>query len=381
MVKLSVVIPVYNTELYIRKCLKSVLNQTYKDVEIVVVDDGSTDTSGTICDSIARDDKRVRVIHQENRGVIYARYIGLKNCSGQYVTFLDADDFVDEKSYEYALDAMMANIDAVLFNIASYYENRDRVVRHNGFPEGKYDKEKIEKIIFPKLIWDFERYDNSIVPSLGVIIAKKEIILKQYDKLMGNTFWFGEDLAIALPIYKYFNSLMIYDKCYYNYRRRNEKYPIYIKKDDYFDGLYKLYQYLLNQFDSDNSDFNWRKQIEYFFMYSVGLRKKIYNEYKSIKPNYFPFDRIEKGKSIALYGAGDVGHEYYKQVKNLNYCKSVLWVDKNYKNFSSEMICSPEMLLHSNIDYVVIAIEDQAICDIVKDDLITMGVSFQKIIY
>jgi len=91
---ISVIIPVYNVEPYLKKCLDSVVTQTYKEIEIILVDDGSTDGSGPICDEYAAQDKRIRVIHKRNGGLSDARNVGLDRCSGRYVTFIDSDDYV-----------------------------------------------------------------------------------------------------------------------------------------------------------------------------------------------------------------------------------------------------------------------------------------------
>lgn len=94
MPQISVIIPVYNVEVFLDKCMDSVLNQTFTDFEILLIDDGSTDTSGSICDKYARADKRVKVFHQKNGGVSAARNVGLKAAVGEWITFIDPDDYV-----------------------------------------------------------------------------------------------------------------------------------------------------------------------------------------------------------------------------------------------------------------------------------------------
>ncbi len=96
---ISVIVPVYNVEPYLRKCLDSVINQTYKDMEILIVDDGSTDGSGDICDEY-KADKRVRVFHTENRGLSCARNVGLDNAKGDWIGFVDSDDWIEPEMYE-----------------------------------------------------------------------------------------------------------------------------------------------------------------------------------------------------------------------------------------------------------------------------------------
>lgn len=102
--KVSIVIPVYNTASYLSKCIESVINQTYKNLEIILVDDGSTDDSSKICDKYGEEDKRIKVIHQKNSGVSVARNNGIKAASGKYITFVDSDDIVDEYYIEYLLN-------------------------------------------------------------------------------------------------------------------------------------------------------------------------------------------------------------------------------------------------------------------------------------
>lgn len=98
---ISVIIPVYNVEQYLRKCVDSVRAQTYRNLEIILIDDGSTDSSSRICDEYAAQDSRIKVIHQKNQGVSAARNAGLKIAKGEYVGFVDADDYIEADMYQY----------------------------------------------------------------------------------------------------------------------------------------------------------------------------------------------------------------------------------------------------------------------------------------
>lgn len=95
MYEISIIVPVYNVEKYIRRCIDSLITQTFKSIEIILIDDGSKDTSGAICDEYALKDERVKVIHKENGGVSSARNVGLDNATGTYIMFCDPDDYVD----------------------------------------------------------------------------------------------------------------------------------------------------------------------------------------------------------------------------------------------------------------------------------------------
>lgn len=106
---ISVVIPVYNVEKYVERCVKSVLNQTYGNLEVILVNDGSTDGSGDLCDSIAKTDERILVIHQPNQGLGPARNAGLDIMKGEYVAFVDSDDWIECDAYEVMLSKMLEN--------------------------------------------------------------------------------------------------------------------------------------------------------------------------------------------------------------------------------------------------------------------------------
>ena len=100
MEKISIIVPIYNVEKYLEKCIKSILSQTYKNLEIILVDDGSPDKCGMICDKYKEIDDRIIVIHQENKGLSGARNTGLKNANGKYVCFIDSDDYINEHMIE-----------------------------------------------------------------------------------------------------------------------------------------------------------------------------------------------------------------------------------------------------------------------------------------
>lgn len=171
--KVSVIVPVYNVEKYLKKCIDSLLIQTYEDIEIILIDDGSTDSSGEICDSYSKKDSRIKVIHKKNGGLSDARNKGLDLASGQWVTFVDSDDYVTKNYVERLLSLLIANNADI--SIATYtyitekkYKNREtgelavmtpeiaikRLLMDDGFDMGAWAKmyrtEYFNKVRFPK---------------------------------------------------------------------------------------------------------------------------------------------------------------------------------------------------------------------------------------
>ena len=120
--QISVIVPVYNTESYLHQCIDSILNQSFKDFELLLIDDGSKDGSGKICDVYAEKDSRIRVWHQENQGVSVARNVGLENAQGEWIYFPDSDDIVVENAFEIMMKMITENIDYVIGGYEIYDE-------------------------------------------------------------------------------------------------------------------------------------------------------------------------------------------------------------------------------------------------------------------
>lgn len=104
---ISVIVPIYQVKEYLHKCITSIINQKYKNLQIILVDDGSTDGSETICDEYAKIDKRITVIHRDNGGLVRARKTGLEYAKGDYVGFVDGDDYIDEEMYAYLYEEII----------------------------------------------------------------------------------------------------------------------------------------------------------------------------------------------------------------------------------------------------------------------------------
>ncbi len=117
---ISIIVPVYNVEQYLEKCVKSIIRQTYKNIEIILIDDGATDSSGKICDKLKLKDNRIKVIHKENGGLSDARNAGLKVAKGEYIGFVDSDDYIKEDMFE-TLYNLNKKYNSEI-SIVSYYE-------------------------------------------------------------------------------------------------------------------------------------------------------------------------------------------------------------------------------------------------------------------
>ena len=122
--KISVIVPVYNVEQYLERCVDSIINQTYKNLEIILVNDGSTDNSGQLCDELARKDDRIRVVHKKNGGLSDARNVGIYEAKAELIGFIDSDDYIDEDMYEVLMNNLKdANADLSMCGHYDVYNN------------------------------------------------------------------------------------------------------------------------------------------------------------------------------------------------------------------------------------------------------------------
>jgi len=140
---ISVLVPVFNVEKYLRRCIESILSQTYKDIELILVDDGSQDCSGIICDEYAKKDSRIKVIHQENGGLSIARNSGLDIAQGEYIGFVDSDDYIHKDMYQTLYDTLTKNdVDLAICNYINDDDNNTRLWKD-------YHPQLVDDIITP----------------------------------------------------------------------------------------------------------------------------------------------------------------------------------------------------------------------------------------
>lgn len=380
--KIGIVVTVYNLEHYIEQCIRSIMEQKYQNLQIVIVDDGSTDRSGIICDALADEDSRITVIHQVNKGPIVARLKGVEQIESEYVTFVDGDDWIDENLYQDIINSgYLGKADMICFGIIRYCGPQDMYEETNIFHGGLYNTEEIDNRIIPKLFWDIERQRYGIDPSLCSKIFKRSIVLEQLKEIQDLCIHYGEDIAVLYPLILKLNSMAIIVKGYYFHRlRKNNNTPSYIADSLYFDKLFNLYKYLYKVFSEKRHKSNLIKQLDYFYIYSVRLAKIKYGDLAFEEAYIFPFDKVSKGSRIVIYGAGRVGQTFYNQLLKLEYCQIVGWVDRDADIYGREEITSVDSLQRMAFDYIVIAIEAKKTTDIVKKQLCDIGVKETKIV-
>lgn len=200
MPKVSVVVPVYKTEKYLVRCIESLQKQTLREIEIILVDDGSPDDSPDICDKYAESDSRIRVIHKANQGVFLARESGIKKAKAKYIGFVDSDDYVSETYYENLYQAIQGNnADMSCASFTELHENGK--VLYIGTFSGIYEGESLNKDFYPNCFLDFRpNMHESFTASLCTKLFLKEQLLFACNEIADKHITYREDYLLVFHI-------------------------------------------------------------------------------------------------------------------------------------------------------------------------------------
>ncbi len=304
---ISVIIPVYNVEEYLRECVDSVLKQTYQNFEIILVDDGSTDSSGKICDEYVKKDDRITVIHRKNGGLSVARNTGLSESNGNYVYFLDSDDYVSENALETLLKiAEKDNSDIVFFDAVSFADTDDFTVKQNYTRKSRY-KTNSGLSIFAQMTENKEFH--SAVPLLFI---RKEFLSESKVRFVPDILY--EDMVFTYQLFCKASTVSQCSDTLYFRRYRKNSIMTSSKTKKHFTSCITVYQHnsaFANEVGENNKAVYWYVSRCAFNIFNVyeklckADKKNCKNELKIFKK-----DILEKNAfgNIALkmrcYGKG-----------------------------------------------------------------------------
>lgn len=397
----SIIVPVYQVKPYLKKCMDSLIHQSYENIEIILVDDGSTDGGGDICDEYARKDKRVQVIHKENEGLSAARNSGIDVAKGQYLAFVDSDDWVDHSYIRTMYEALQeTDSDMVqcelleVFDEDTETENQtvtapivftgrefsyatytllswkcnlawNKLYKKELFENVRYPKGKIHEDEFTtyKLIWKAKK--------VALVSGKLYFYRQRMDSIMGKPYSLkrldaGEAYQERIAFYTAAgeNELAAYTKKVYSYWITKQMEALTQKEE--FAEIADIQRKKKEELEEELSHWNLKgtNPIEYVF----------------------PFGQIAKGSNVVLYGAGDIGKQFFRQIVATNYCSISAWIDANYseckKNGIPAQGLSDAAQLCKTSDYVVIAIVNGKVAlDVIEMLVSEYNIPREKIIF
>lgn len=368
---ISIVVPIYNAEPYLQKCIESIINQTYTNLQIILVDDGSTDGSGAICDEYMEKDNRIQVIHKENGGPASARESGLALANGDYVGFVDGDDYIDKEFYETLLDDIIENkVDFV--HMGYIYEENGTISIRYDFESKQYE---LSREISVYLIGEGLLLKKVMNFCYGVVcnLFERKFIQKCHEMVPKEQF-LGEDLTCLCICLLEGKSMYMHKAALYHYVKRDGSLTQTNKNSGIYgiDEKIKLYMVLKKVFLTYGVFEALKPYLGGFLLKTmIGLLKSS-PQYGDFMSKYY-FGDLEhiKGKRIVIYGAGKVGQDYYAQLRKYTFCQVVGWIDKNCDlyHFDYTEVISPEQLKNLSYDIILISVMYENVADQIRQEL------------
>ncbi len=213
---ISIIIPIYNMKQFLGRCLDSVVNQTYDSLEIILVNDGSTDSSGDICHTYAQNDNRIKVIHQVNSGVSSARNTGLDAATGDYISFVDPDDYIELNTYETLIPYLGNDIDILRFNA----KRKGEILNWLPF-KGEYSGDRFEQEVVLPMIGSEKFGGMFILGVLWVHLFKRDLIEKNHIRF-NKELRRCEDRLFTITTMLHANKMFFVDDILYHYQVNDE---------------------------------------------------------------------------------------------------------------------------------------------------------------
>lgn len=368
----SIIIPVFNSEKYIERCMESVIRQTYNNIEIIIVNDGSTDKTLELCQEYQKRDDRITILTgQGHMGVCRARKLGIKSAMGEYITFVDSDDWIEEDCLGSRMECI-ADADVVL---SGYYTEREEQtpIHYPCIHTGIYKGEEI------KYIWRhlFSAEDENVYPVLWCNTYRTSKMQEVIDFIPDNLIFY-EDYCITF--------MMLLEKAdivnvkndigYHNCVNENSTTSLN-HRDEYLNTLHLYYQFLCKLVERHSyksfllPELNnyWRR----VFKYDVPSILGIGDNYSFI---YYPYYGRLKNCRVILYGAGKIGQAYYQHILKDQESILVAWMDRNYLKYRDMglEVDPPYMISKLNYDYIILGIGNENIALEIKKELQEQGV-------
>ncbi len=377
---ISVIVAIYRIEEFLSDCIESIMRQTYKNLEIILVNDGSDDSCGEICDKYALQDSRIKVIHKKNEGQHMARQTGIINATGKYVSYIDGDDWIEPNMFERLYFFIEKyNVDTVQCGIIDSWVDVEKN-RVPNIDEGCYINEDFSKFVGSKFIYNGDFFKHGIFPYMWskLFVREKQMEYQLLDDPSENLI---EDAIVSYPYIGNTQSIYITHECLYHYRVRPNSQKRSIRYD-VPNVMVEIYKEFLNRFKEIPQEFNIQSQLKYYMLYNL-IAKAIYTFDDINSDKYLtPFGEVRKKDKIVLYGAGMVGIFLENYINSVEENNLVLWVDRNYTSLNLVYnVEDPKQINNTEYDYIIISILSKDTVESAKKDLIKMGVPENKILW
>jgi len=377
---ISIIIPIYNSEAFLDKCIQSVINQSYDNIEVILVNDGSIDSSGEVCDTYAAIDSRIKVIHKKNGGLVSSRKAGLLISTGEYVLYIDGDDWIELKLVaDFVHQITKYNPDIIIPAHIVNLEGREDILA-NSISPGFYSKERLVTQVYPKMLHTGKFAQFGIFTYTWGKMYRKELLLQNQLNVDENTVM-GEDALCVYPTLLDANSIIILKQPYYHYRQRADSQIKNLKSIE-ISKIQTVYDGLKNTFIEKKALDIMLPQL-YHYILALLTTNTQGPQLQNNNTTLYPFANLELNTNLILYGGGTFGQHMYKKIMNSRDYNLVAWVDEKHKHYSKLNLPVSGFTKIKSVDYqvVLIALIDEDNSNRAYSKLVQHGVNADKIIY
>lgn len=374
---ISVIVPIYMIERYIGFCIESIIKQKYKNLEIILVVDGSKDRCSDICDLYALKDVRIKVIHKPNGGLVSARKAGLNVAKGDYIAYVDGDDWIDPHFIE-TLYCAAVSTDADMVCAGQTRELFTQTACFiNVLPLGVYEDDKLCEL-WKHMISCGSFFRPGISTYVWNKLFKREILLKS-QLTVDSRISIGEDGAVTYPALMKCRKVAVIDNVSYHYRQREDS---MLKQSvgfaDEARKLKYLYDYMMHWAETLPAEYNISRQITDYILSICIIR----SGGRLMNANYSAFGTDYYGKNVIIYSAGTFGQQLVTRFSEVDHCSIAAWIDDDYWEYRRCCLnVDPvEAVLTREYDFIIIASVDELVTKRVIERLLSLGVSSDKIL-
>lgn len=376
--KVSIVVPVYGEDQYLPECIESILHQTYQNIEVLLIDDGSPDRCPEICDQYARKDSRIKVVHKENGGLVNARKTGVNLATGDYIGYVDGDDVIAADYYEKMV--YLAETQQVDVVICGYKKNTDRQTHCylNALPARRYDRQAMEQTVFPMMLSMGVFHRFGIFTYVWNKLFKRELIKNSQNQVDARLV-VGEDAACIYPAILQADSIYISELCGYQYRQRAGSLLRQQRNGAAMLGRLQIcYSFMRQRFYEMDCAFMDLQLTIYVISQMLMLSDCLVDRFPEIPAN-FPYMSVKPTEKIIIYSAGAFGTHLYTQYIDKECCSIIAVCDPDYEVLD-ESVISIEEAVKLEYDRWIIASVDR---DFINESLAILNranVTAEKVI-
>lgn len=381
--KISVVVAVYNIEAYIGKCISSILAQTYRDFELILVDDGSTDGSSELCDIYGQQDSRITVIHKDNGGLVSARKAGLEAAQGEYIGFVDGDDWIEPQMYEHLIALAEENKADMVLGGSTEDVGGQSINKINRFEPGVYDKERLQKEIYPHMLCVEDFFCMGIQPYIWNKLMRRDLA---YAHIMtiDDRIRVGEDVAAVMPMLLMADKVVISDRCDYHYCIRGTSMMwSRVSEKREWEELWILHRFLQTTFSEHllEDKINLQYQLRHYTVMNILTRAYGKIARRNEEGVLWPFGYRLSDRKCIVYSAGNFGRAVYGYLQTYYQNKVCLWVDREYRRYQAIglPVSEVETIIREEDADILVAVLDAKVTAAIEENLCQLGVCRERI--